>query len=62
MAKRKDTADQMTASSQPTHEQVAQRAYAIFVARGGGDGLDLDDWLRAERELIIEPSVSVPID
>jgi hypothetical protein len=62
MAKRKDTADEPTASSQPTHEQVAQRAYDIFLARGGVDGMDLDDWFRAERELkITEPSVLRPI-
>jgi hypothetical protein len=61
MAKRKDAADEP--SSQPTHEQVAQRAYDIFLARGGVHGMDLDDWFRAERELkITEPSVLPPID
>lgn len=33
-------------------EQVAARAYEIYQERGGTDGMDLDDWLRAERELM----------
>jgi Protein of unknown function (DUF2934) len=30
---------------------IAERAYAIYVERGCGDGFDREDWLRAEREL-----------
>jgi len=29
----------------------AQRAYQLYLERGGEDGRDLDDWLAAEREL-----------
>lgn len=32
-------------------ERVALRAYELYIARGGGDGQELDDWLCAEREL-----------
>jgi hypothetical protein len=32
-------------------DRVAQRAYELYLARGGGDGRDMDDWLSAEREL-----------
>jgi hypothetical protein len=32
-------------------DRVAQRAYELYLARGGGDGRDFDDWLAAEREL-----------
>ena len=35
----------------PTREQIARRAYELFVARGGTHGYDIEDWLRAEREL-----------
>jgi len=35
----------------PTNEEIALRAYEIYQARGAEDGLDLDDWLQAEREL-----------
>ena len=31
--------------------RVAARAYELYLARGGSDGQDLDDWLEAEREL-----------
>jgi hypothetical protein len=33
------------------HDRVAVRAYELYVARGCGEGQDLDDWLCAEREL-----------
>ena len=32
-------------------ELIAERAYAIYQARGGFDGLDEEDWLKAEREV-----------
>ena len=37
----------------PTHEEIAQRSYEIFLARGGqqGFGSAEQDWLQAEREL-----------
>ena len=36
-------------------ERITRRAYENFVQRGSVDGHDLDDWLNAERELIIKP-------
>jgi hypothetical protein len=33
-------------------EDIARRAYELFLERGGEHGRDLDDWLRAERELV----------
>jgi hypothetical protein len=38
----------------PTTEEIAERAYEIFLARGGEPGHDLDDWLQAEAELLRE--------
>jgi hypothetical protein len=35
----------------PTHEQIARRAYELFLARGGNHGHHQDDWFQAEREL-----------
>jgi hypothetical protein len=32
-------------------EEIRRRAYEIFVERGEEPGRELDDWLRAEREL-----------
>jgi len=36
----------------PTNEEIALRAYDIFLKRGGSDGCDLQDWLQAEKELL----------
>jgi hypothetical protein len=33
-------------------DAIALRAYQIFCERGGGHGHDVDDWLRAETELV----------
>ena len=33
-------------------EQIRLRAYALYEARGREDGHDLDDWLRAEAEIM----------
>ena len=35
----------------PTHEEIALRAYEIYLERGGAPGDALEDWVRAEREL-----------
>ena len=35
----------------PSQDQIAQRAYEIFVARGQVSGRALEDWVQAEREL-----------
>jgi hypothetical protein len=32
-------------------EEIADRAYEYWQARGGGDGHDRDDWFQAEQEL-----------
>ncbi len=34
-----------------TNEDVARRAYDLYLSRGGEHGRDRDDWLTAEREL-----------
>jgi len=34
-----------------TTEQIRQRAYEIYLARGCEDGHDVSDWIEAEREL-----------
>jgi Protein of unknown function (DUF2934) len=40
-----------TAKSKVTHEQIAQRAYEIYLERGATPGDPMQDWLRAEMEL-----------
>lgn len=39
----------------PTHQEIAARAYQIYLERGRVDGHDLDDWLQAEYELMQLP-------
>lgn len=34
-----------------TRDRIALRAYELYLARGGADGGDFDDWITAEREL-----------
>ena len=33
-------------------EAIARRAHELYLARGGGDGRDVEDWLRAEAEIL----------
>jgi hypothetical protein len=34
-----------------TRARIAMRAYELYLARGGRNGSDFDDWIAAEREL-----------
>jgi len=43
-----------TAESSPTREEIELRAYQIYVERGGAHGQDVEDWLQAERELVVK--------
>jgi hypothetical protein len=36
----------------PTRERIARRAFELYTERGKQPGYALDDWLRAERELL----------
>jgi hypothetical protein len=47
-AAKKATSSPRAASSEPTHEEIARRAYEIHEREGGNHE---DNWLRAEREL-----------
>jgi Protein of unknown function (DUF2934) len=41
-----------------TYEDVACRAYDLFLSRGSQHGHDVDDWLEAERQLAIATTLS----
>lgn len=45
------TVEMPAPSSEPTMDEIALRAYEIYLERGDAPGSDTDDWLRAEREL-----------
>lgn len=39
---------------EPTHDQIANRAFEIYVSRGREHGHDIRDWFEAERQLKLE--------
>lgn len=41
----------VVAKPAPSHEQIARRAYELYLQRGATHGCDLQDWIAAEREL-----------
>jgi hypothetical protein len=42
------------AKHQPSSEEIALRAYQIYLERGAAPGNELEDWIQAERELLGE--------
>jgi len=43
----------------PTHQEIEERAHEIYLRRGGENGQDVDDWLKAEAELKNERQAAV---
>jgi hypothetical protein len=39
----------------PTHQEIAARAYQLYLERGRQHGHEVDDWLQAEYELMELP-------
>jgi hypothetical protein len=38
----------------PVEERVRQRAYELYIERGSESGSELDDWLQAKGEIVLE--------
>ena len=36
----------------PTHDEIARLAYSLYESRGRQEGHQMEDWLRAEQELV----------
>jgi Protein of unknown function (DUF2934) len=36
----------------PTHDEIAQLAFSLYESRGRQEGHQMEDWLRAEQELV----------
>jgi hypothetical protein len=49
-----------TPKSRPTQDQIAARAYEIYLERGATPGDPMQDWLQAERELTTAPKSKKP--
>ena len=45
----------MLGRREPSGEEIARRAYELYLQRGGEHGKDVEDWARAEKELSGEP-------
>jgi hypothetical protein len=41
----------MVERQEALRDGIARRAYEIYVQRGGENGKDVEDWLRAEKEI-----------
>ena len=41
-------------ASEPTHDEIALRAWSIYENRGGGHGQSFDDWVEARTQLFLE--------
>jgi len=48
----------MIESKELSREAIAHRAYELYVQRSGESGNDVDDWLKAEKELAAGPIVT----
>ena len=42
---------QLADSAEQVEEKIRKRAYELYELRGREDGLDLEDWLKAESEV-----------
>jgi Protein of unknown function (DUF2934) len=45
----------MLGRKEPSEEEIARRAHELYLQRGGEHGKDVEDWVRAEKELSDEP-------
>ena len=43
------------AARRPSHDEIAMRAFQIYLSRGEWPGRDVEDWLEAEREILMKP-------
>ena len=42
---------------EPSGEEIARRAHELYLQRGGEHGKDVEDWVKAEKELRDKPTV-----
>ena len=41
----------MSRHAEPSEEDIRNRAYLRYLERGGGHGMDFEDWVQAEKDL-----------
>ena len=42
----------LSMASEPSEDDIRIRAYHRYLERGGGHGMDFEDWLEAKRDLL----------
>ncbi|HTT18540.1 MAG TPA: DUF2934 domain-containing protein [Candidatus Sulfotelmatobacter sp.] len=47
----KNTRMKLVVNSVDKEDEIRQRAFELFEARGGQEGRELEDWLQAEEEI-----------
>ena len=47
-------AKQLDQQPKPTHDEIARRAYELFEKNGRIPGHDVENWLKAEQQLIAD--------
>jgi hypothetical protein len=45
----------LKAQVKPSHDEIAERAFQIYLERDGAPGDPMQDWIRAEQELTAKP-------
>lgn len=46
-----DETTSLSMGSEPSVEDIRRRAYQVYLERGGNGGSEVDDWIKAERDL-----------
>jgi len=54
--------EDMAAILESVNTRIARRAYELFLERGSVDGHSLEDWLDAERELVIRVTPEITLN
>jgi hypothetical protein len=44
--------------AKPSHDEIAERAFQSYLERNGAPGDPMQDWIRAEQELSMEPKAT----
>lgn len=57
-----DTSQDSAAYAEDRQEQIRQRAHALWQSRGEPQGLDLEHWMEAERDVGGEAPQPKPLD
>jgi hypothetical protein len=49
-------ADSIAYEIESAYDEITRRAYELFLSRPNGSAIDIEDWLEAERQILIKPA------